>query len=261
MTTTAPLTQTIMSPGDSQRGLPPIVSPRTSSNRAIHPCPVAEYSSSSRKGTPRDPSDAARRETKSSDGQYDRDRTRNKRTFSQTRKPSEDPAANTTRTRNRQVSQNDPQVQQSNEALDPKVSTTMNVRRKPASTLENQSRTGPSREASEVLNRIIVSQPEIDIERERERMAEAVPNHQGTHVNSKPEKENTTRSTKNRHEHAAVSGKREKSSKFGEYYLGGTLGEGEFGKVKMGWKQEGGVQVAIKLIRRDSVGTNPSRLA
>ncbi|SZF01942.1 unnamed protein product [Blumeria hordei] len=262
MTTNAPLTHTIMSPGDSQRGLPPVVSPRTSSNRAVPPCSVAEYpSSSSRKGTPRDQSDAARRETKSSDGQYDRDRTRNKRTFSQTRKPSEDPTANATRTRNRQVSQDDPQVQQSNEALDPKISTTMNVRRKAASTSENPSRTGPSREASEVLNRIIVSQPEIDIERERERMAEAVPNHQGTHVNSKPEIENTTRSTKNRHEHAAVPVKREKSSKFGEYFLGGTLGEGEFGKVKMGWKQEGGVQVAIKLIRRDSVGTNPSRLA
>jgi protein-serine/threonine kinase len=28
----------------------------------------------------------------------------------------------------------------------------------------------------------------------------------------------------------------------------------------MGWKPEGGVQVAIKLIRRESLGTNPSRL-
>jgi protein-serine/threonine kinase len=27
--------------------------------------------------------------------------------------------------------------------------------------------------------------------------------------------------------------------------LGNTLGEGEFGKVKMGWKQEGGVQVRL----------------
>jgi hypothetical protein len=25
--------------------------------------------------------------------------------------------------------------------------------------------------------------------------------------------------------------------------LGNTIGEGEFGKVKLGWKQEGGVQV------------------
>ena len=38
------------------------------------------------------------------------------------------------------------------------------------------------------------------------------------------------------------------------------MGEGEFGKVKMGWKKEGGVQVAIKLIRRESLGNNPNRL-
>ena len=35
-----------------------------------------------------------------------------------------------------------------------------------------------------------------------------------------------------------------RTARFGEYYLGNTLGEGEFGKVKMGWKQEGGVQVS-----------------
>jgi protein-serine/threonine kinase len=48
--------------------------------------------------------------------------------------------------------------------------------------------------------------------------------------------------------------------RFGDYILGQTLGEGEFGKVKMGWNRNGGVQVAIKLIRRDSLGSNPSRL-
>ncbi len=54
--------------------------------------------------------------------------------------------------------------------------------------------------------------------------------------------------------------KAKKETKFGEYILGQTLGEGEFGKVKMGWKKEGGVQVAIKLIRRETLGSNPSRL-
>ena len=53
---------------------------------------------------------------------------------------------------------------------------------------------------------------------------------------------------------------RSKETRFGEYILGQTLGEGEFGKVKMGWKKEGGVQVAIKLIRREQLGSNPSRL-
>ena len=47
---------------------------------------------------------------------------------------------------------------------------------------------------------------------------------------------------------------------FGEYVLGQTLGEGEFGKVKMGWKKTGGVQVAIKLIKRETVAENPNRL-
>lgn len=47
--------------------------------------------------------------------------------------------------------------------------------------------------------------------------------------------------------------------------LGQTLGEGEFGKVKLGWPvQRSGsktdAQVAIKLIRRESVGTSRSRM-
>ncbi|GJD03000.1 serine threonine protein kinase [Colletotrichum higginsianum] len=66
------------------------------------------------------------------------------------------------------------------------------------------------------------------------------------------------RGGRSRHDH---SGKREKVVRFGDYILGNTIGEGEFGKVKLGWKNDGGVQVAIKLIKRDSVGNNPSRLA
>lgn len=43
--------------------------------------------------------------------------------------------------------------------------------------------------------------------------------------------------------------------RFGAYVLGSTLGEGEFGKVKLGWRKDGKhpSQVAIKLIRRDSI--------
>ncbi|OAA68808.1 Serine/threonine-protein kinase KIN4 [Cordyceps fumosorosea ARSEF 2679] len=75
-----------------------------------------------------------------------------------------------------------------------------------------------------------------------------------------------------------------RTSKFGDFILGNTIGEGEFGKVKLGWKQDSSVQaslvpqtipchasfcdaltsiqqVAIKLIKRDTVGSNPSRLA
>ncbi len=51
------------------------------------------------------------------------------------------------------------------------------------------------------------------------------------------------RGGRSRHDHS----RREKQTKFGEYILGNTIGEGEFGKVKLGWKQEGGVQVRVEL--------------
>ena len=43
--------------------------------------------------------------------------------------------------------------------------------------------------------------------------------------------------------------------RFGAYVLGSTLGEGEFGKVKLGWRKDGKhpSQVAIKLIKRDTI--------
>lgn len=52
---------------------------------------------------------------------------------------------------------------------------------------------------------------------------------------------------------------------FGPYLIGATLGEGEFGKVKMGWTRpakgshEVPRQVAIKLIRRTSIAKNSER--
>lgn len=51
----------------------------------------------------------------------------------------------------------------------------------------------------------------------------------------------------------------------GQYILGQTLGEGEFGKVKLGWPAQrrdnhDDVQVAIKLIRRESIGASRSRM-
>ncbi|CZR67753.1 uncharacterized protein PAC_17652 [Phialocephala subalpina] len=52
-----------------------------------------------------------------------------------------------------------------------------------------------------------------------------------------------------------------KASQFGDYQLGQTLSKGKHGKAKVGWKVEGGPQVAIKLFRRDSVRTNPTMLA
>lgn len=121
----------------------------------------------------------------------------------------------------------------------------------------------PSREASEVLNRVIVSQPEVDLEREKERQGEARPHAATTRQHAQDDlddaaaappvvhmhesQEESRRGGRSRHDHS----KREKSTRFGDYYLGNTIGEGEFGKVKLGWKQDGGVQV-----RRKAAPTN-----
>nr|AAN32717.1 protein kinase SNF [Colletotrichum gloeosporioides f. sp. malvae] len=116
---------------------------------------------------------------------------------------------------------------------------------------------------------MVVSQPEVDFAREKDRLAEAQPQGQraaSSHDDAAPPPIGMTepderRGTRSRHDH---SGKRDKVVRFGDYILGNTIGEGEFGKVKLGRKQDGGVQVipvAVKLIKRDSVGNNPSRLA
>ncbi|KAI2604623.1 hypothetical protein GGR54DRAFT_453398 [Hypoxylon sp. NC1633] len=175
----------------------------------------------------------------------------------------DDPSSRSRRAASQHLTQEPSQRPSSNRDHRQTVSTTMPVR-----AAINPSTKQPSREASEVLNRVVVSQPEDDIERERERLSEAqTPSSARRAVDEDDEAilppmvgmndEEGRRGGRSRHDHS----KREKGTKFGDYYLGNTIGEGEFGKVKLGWKQDGGVQVAIKLIRRDSVGNNPSRLA
>ena len=121
-----------------------------------------------------------------------------------------------------------------------------------------------SQENSEIINRIVVTDPKVDISRERERVAEAIPvGHHGTEVvkaslDQEPSEENVKR--RSRQDFSQTASKR-KETKFGEYILGQTLGEGEFGKVKLGWKKDGSVQVAIKLIRRENLNAHPNRLS
>lgn len=111
---------------------------------------------------------------------------------------------------------------------------------------------GPSREASEILNSILVSPSEVDIERERQRQELAQPHHvpdlddddddaaPPPVVATAPNGEESRQAARSRHDHS----RREKQTRFGEYILGNTIGEGEFGKVKLGWKP-GGVQVGL----------------
>lgn len=256
----------VMAPGDHQRGVPPVVSPRTSSTRA------AERSTKRAGYT----SESASSPRVTADGHQDRtDRQRsNGNTQANGADKGDDASPITSAARSRRRAADSPR-----EALphrpsggrEPRSSNSASAvqERRPAPTT-GPSTPGLSREGSEVINRVIISRPEVDIDREKARMAEAIPSSPTSHQPSTPigtlsvvgaeGVEDGGRGPRSRHDHSS-STKPEKSMKFGDYFLGNTLGEGEFGKVKMGWKQEGGIQVAIKLIRRDSVGTNPTRLA
>ena len=121
------------------------------------------------------------------------------------------------------------------------------------------------REESTIINRLVITDPQEDIAREEARVAESRPMRTDSDmadtglglVGPDGVDDGGRGGGKSRSEKAD---KPRKETKFGDYILGQTLGEGEFGKVKMGWKRDGGVQVAIKLIRRETLGNNPSRL-
>ncbi|KAL5378054.1 hypothetical protein DPSP01_009339 [Paraphaeosphaeria sporulosa] len=122
------------------------------------------------------------------------------------------------------------------------------------------------REESTVINRLVVADPQEDIAREQARQAEAIPATSGAGitpitglglVGSEGVDDGGRGAGRSRQDHSTSSAKR---SRFGNYILGQTLGEGEFGKVKMGWKKDSSVEVAIKLIRRETLGSNANRL-
>ncbi|KAL8828656.1 MAG: hypothetical protein Q9170_006505 [Blastenia crenularia] len=111
----------------------------------------------------------------------------------------------------------------------------------------------------QILNRVVVTDPAVDIVREQERLAEAIP---GLEISGNSGVENTTpeNAQRRRDYSSSATSSSKKETNFGGYILGKTLGEGEFGKVKLGWRRDGSVQVAVKLIRREALGGNPSRL-
>ena len=248
-----------MAPGDHQRGVPPIVSPRTSSNRSTALAAAASAADrSSRRGAHTNESTSSPRTAQSGDGQRDQaDRQRSNgdtQTSSADVRASDDAiaAANAAARARRRAQQGAPEQALPHRPSDSRESRqSSSAQRAAVAAAGTQSPGGLSREASEVLNRVIISQPEVDIERERERMAEAIPSSPtaqttpgGLSVVGSDGVEDVVRGGRSRHDHGPSSGRKEKNSRFGEYFLGNTLGEGEFGKVKMGWKQEGGVQVS-----------------
>ncbi|KAK1813436.1 hypothetical protein LTR12_012162 [Friedmanniomyces endolithicus] len=126
------------------------------------------------------------------------------------------------------------------------------------------------RENSTVINRIVVDDPGSDIGRERQRVAEARPQQAGDAPSTtvpgagmageqSAAESASVPQQRSRQEHLKHASHK-KEVKFGDYILGSTLGEGEFGKVKMGWKKDSTVQVAIKLIRKESLAGNSTRL-
>jgi protein-serine/threonine kinase len=124
------------------------------------------------------------------------------------------------------------------------------------------------REESTVINRIVVADPQEDIARAEARQAEGRPGVSNADltpitglglVGSEGVDDGGRGGGRSRQDHSK-SENSAKRSKFGNYILGQTLGEGEFGKVKMGWKRDSTVEVAIKLIRRETLGSNSNRL-
>ncbi|KAJ5738644.1 hypothetical protein N7493_001799 [Penicillium malachiteum] len=130
--------------------------------------------------------------------------------------------------------------------------------------MEDLSEQGLVKEPSAVINSVMVSDPGVDREREQVRQTGASPAAAGDTalpVGTDSADDGRTPGYRSRHDYANNGNTvKRKETTFGSYILGQTLGEGEFGKVKLGWKRDGSIQVAIKLIRRDSLGTNPSRL-
>lgn len=122
------------------------------------------------------------------------------------------------------------------------------------------------KESSTVINQVVVSDPSVDIEREKVRQAGAptpsptsrAPS-SGLALVGEDGVDDGGRGGLRNHDYNGSSTRRKETS-FGQFVLGQTLGEGEFGKVKLGWKKDGSIQVAIKLIRREILGSNPSRL-
>ncbi len=230
--------------------MPPVAPPRTSSNQRQSGAALAAAATasegqperSSRKRQPDDRAIHAARMAASGDGAapdtYGENRQTNGYREKSYDQPSSRPSSSHNNSRQRQQA---PAERQRSSRGQPQRS---------------DAHTNGVNDTADILSRVVISQPDEDIQRERERVAEAIPQSQkyatepsinmndGAHGHGVQEEQiqHSPPGERRRQDHS--QSKKEKSTRFGEYYLGNTLGEGEFGKVKMGWKQEGGVQVS-----------------
>ncbi|CAG7924475.1 unnamed protein product [Penicillium olsonii] len=201
-------------------GSPPVPPPRTSSTQHSRRSPNGEKSSS-RQGKSR------------SDRKENRSRTREERNGRSRRHPEEP--------REEQQSRTAPIAAAHSEA-------------------DGTSDPTLAREPITVITSMFASDPIVDQEREQIRQA-GVENASSSGFAAPTDSTEEARGPRSRHDYANNGNVvKRKETTFGSYILGQTLGEGEFGKVKLGWKRDGSIQVAIKLIRRDTLGHNPSRL-
>ncbi|KAK2743795.1 hypothetical protein FQN57_004732 [Myotisia sp. PD_48] len=227
---------------------PPIPPPRTSSNKGH--IATAEGSRPAKRRGERGESGRRRGDRERADGSYSsRDRAKDDMTSPVAK--SRRKAPHSPEGPQRAASTREPREHPSATALESRSEAAMGPSSVP---------TGLTKEGSAVLQRTVITDPEVDIAREQQRQQintlPDAPNVSGLGVSNDGQHDDTT--AKNRHD--GGSGAKRKETSFGDYILGQTLGEGEFGKVRLGWKRDGSVQVAIKMIRRESLGTNPSRL-
>ncbi|EEP82249.1 hypothetical protein UREG_07114 [Uncinocarpus reesii 1704] len=250
----APATATVTSNTQSSRpglsdilGGPPIPPPRTSSNNKSRASPTSSASPNDRTGSSKNKRREERREREDRDrehGSGQRERPKDDTSTSKPRRkapPSPEGPRRAASTREQRAHGPTAMESRSEAAMGP-----------------SSFLTGPANHDNTVTNRVVMTEPEEFALRERQRQVEA----QAARVyndtlDGGAGSAETGRPAKSRHDYSQTA---HKETTFGDYILGQTLGEGEFGKVRLGWKRDGSVQVAIKLIRRETLGNNPSRL-
>jgi protein-serine/threonine kinase len=112
----------------------------------------------------------------------------------------------------------------------------------PVRTHQAATNSKPSREASESLYRVISNGEEANGRGAYQNVTHDADPAAPPPVVSMNAGSEERRGGRSRHDHSRNN---KATTKFGDFILGNTIGEGEFGKVKLGWKQDSNVQVSF----------------